>query len=401
MRQRLLAISAPVALLLLAAGSLRADNARANVALQQGRVDEAKSLLQASLQQQPRDPQSHQLLCRVFYAQDMGDQAIHECELATAQAPENSDDQMWLGRAYGLKASHTNMIAAFKLAKKVRAAFAQAVHLDSNNFQAMNDLGDFYVYAPGIVGGGTDKAQTLADQMAPRFPAQAHRLRGMVAEQKSDMKTAETEFKAAIAVAHAPDAYIDLAGFYARRQRADEAAATIRLAVTADHAKDAVLVDAATVLTDAQRSPDLAIKLLREYLASPGKSDAAPAFKVHIQLGKLLAKAGDLAGQQAEYAAAQALASASRCRVMHRRDNEDFPGYRARYHEHEPALHSYKPASIFIAREHHWPYGSSASQCSSAAGCVVYCIVGVGAAFACVRGRYGTARQPQGEDGAS
>ena len=308
-RQRLLAIAVPFALLVLAAGSLYADNARANVALQQGRVDEAKSLLQASLQQQPNDAQGHHLLCRVFYAQDMGDQAIPECELATTLAPGNSDYQMWLGRAYGLKASHTNMIAAFKLAKKVRVAFAQAVQLDSNNFQAMNDLGDFYVDAPGIVGGGTDKAQTLADQMAPHFPAQAHRLRGMVAEQKSDMKTAEAEFKAAVSVAHTPDTYIDLAGFYQRQHRADESVATIRLAVAADRAKDAILVDAATVLTDAQRSPDLAIKLLREYLASPAKSDAAPAFKVHIQLGELLAKAGDSAGQQAEYAAAQALAS--------------------------------------------------------------------------------------------
>jgi tetratricopeptide (TPR) repeat protein len=307
--QRLLAMTAPVALLILAAGSLHADNARANVALQQGRVDEAKSLLQTSLQQQPSDAQAHQLLCRVFYAQEMGDQAIHECQLATVQAPGDSDHQMWLARAYGLKASHTNMIAAFKLAKKVRASFAQAVQLDDSNFQAMNDLGDFYVEAPGIVGGGTDKAQVLADQMTPRFPSQAHRLRGMIAEKQSDMKTAETEFKAAVAVAHAPDTYIDLAGFYQRQHRADEAAATVRLAVATDHAKDAVLVDAATVLTDAQRSPDLAIKLLREYLASPGKSDAAPAFKVHIQLGKLLAKAGDSAGQQAEYEAAQDLAS--------------------------------------------------------------------------------------------
>ena len=305
---RLLAIAVPVTLLVLAASSLRADNTRAEAALRQGRVDEARSLLQASLQQNPVDSEARQLLCRVYYAQEMGDEAIHECELAAVQAPSDSENQMWLGRAYGLKASHTNMIAAFRLAKKVRTAFEQAAQLDDSNFQAMNDLGDFYVQAPGIVGGGVDKAQALADRMEPRFPAQAHRLRGSIAEKNNDLTVAETEFKAAIAAGRSADAYIDLAGFYSRQHRVDEAVATVHAAVAADRAKDAVLVDAATILTDVQRSPELAERLLREYLASPAKSDAAPAFKVHVQLGKLLAKDGDSAGEQAELAAAQALA---------------------------------------------------------------------------------------------
>ena len=52
--------------------------------------------------------------------------------------------------------------------------------------------------------------------------------------------------------------------------------------------KDAVLVDAASILTTAHRSPELAERLLRDYLSSPSKSDGAPAFKVHVQLGDLL-----------------------------------------------------------------------------------------------------------------
>ncbi len=48
------------------------------------------------------------------------------------------------------------------------------------------------------------------------------------------------------------------------------------------------LVDAASILTDMHRQLDLAERLLRDYLASPAKSEDAPAFKVHEQLGDLL-----------------------------------------------------------------------------------------------------------------
>ena len=76
-----------------------------------------------------------------------------------------------------------------------------------------------------------------------------------------------------------------------------------------DRGKGSVLVDAASILTAANRSPELAERLLREYLSSPAKTDGAPAFKVHVQLGDLLLKQGDAAGAHREFAAALALAS--------------------------------------------------------------------------------------------
>jgi Flp pilus assembly protein TadD len=61
-------------------------------------------------------------------------------------------------------------------------------------------------------------------------------------------------------------------------------------------------------LSAAHLAPQLAESLLREYLSSPAKSDDAPAFKVHLQLGDLLAERGDSAGAHLEYATALALA---------------------------------------------------------------------------------------------
>src|SRR6266478_4295961 len=88
-------------LFLFSVRSLLADATQANAFLQQGRVDEAAASLRGLLAANPGDGQAHQLLCRIYYAQDMADDAIRECELAAANAPNDSATQMWLGRAYG------------------------------------------------------------------------------------------------------------------------------------------------------------------------------------------------------------------------------------------------------------------------------------------------------------
>jgi tetratricopeptide (TPR) repeat protein len=295
-------------LLLFGVRPLLADLTQANTLFQQGRVDEATASLHEVLAAQPGDAEAHQLLCRIYYAQEIGDKAIHECELAVADAPASSDNQMWLGRAYGFKASHANPIAALSLAIKVRTAFERAVQLDPENIHAMNDLGEFYVAAPSLIGGGLDKARTLAARMQPHFPAQAHRLLALVAEKKKEDALAETEFSNAVAAGKTPEAYIDLGQFYQRHHQPGKMLEALQSGVSADRRKGPALVDAASILTEAHNSPELAENLLRTYLSSSAKTDEAPAFKVHMQLGELLAQRGDPAGAHREYAAALALA---------------------------------------------------------------------------------------------
>jgi len=290
-------------------GTAFADNAQAEVLLKQGRVDEAAAMLHQALTSQPHDARAHLLLCRVYYAQDMSDPAVRECEQAVHDDPSDSDSEMWLGRAYGLKASQINMISAFGVARKVHTAFERAVQLNPANVQAMSDLGQFYVAAPGIVGGGVDKAQTLVPRIMPRSGQKAHRLLAMIAKKKNDPATAETEFKNAIAAGKSPDAWVDLGQFYQQQSETDKAVEALESSVQANSRKTSALVDAASILTDLHQRPDLVEKALREYLASSTKTDEAPAFKVHLQLGDLLKKRGDTVGAQQEYAAALALAS--------------------------------------------------------------------------------------------
>ena len=296
-------------LFFLSRSPLFADDAQANSLLQQGRVDEARISLQGVLAAEPSNAYAHQLLCRVYYAQEMADAAIQECELGASQNPGDSNTQMWLGRAYGMKASHARPLTAFALARKVRYSFERAVQLDPQNIQAMSDLGEFYVEAPAIVGGGLDKGRALASRMQPRFPSQSHRLLALIASEDKDAGTAEAEFKKAVLAGRTAAAYIDLGQFYQRQNQPDKALEALQAGIAADRRKDSSLVDAASILTAMNRSPQLAEDLLREYLSSPAQSDDAPAFKVHVQLGNLLAHQGDATSAHREYAAAAALAS--------------------------------------------------------------------------------------------
>jgi tetratricopeptide (TPR) repeat protein len=307
-KTNLICIRIALLLVLLSGVRLLADDTVANAFLQQGRIDEARTALQQILATQPNDAQAHQLLCRVYYAQDMADTATHECELSASNDPGDSNTQMWLGRAYGMKASHANPVIAFGLARKVRYAFERAVELDPGNVQAMSDLGEFYVQAPAIVGGGLDKARALADRMQPRFSSQSHRLLALIANENKVTATAEAEFKKAVLAGRTAAAYIDLGQFYQQQNQPAKALEAIKTGIEADRRKDAVLVDAASILTAMGRSPQLAEGLLREYLASSAKSDDAPAFKVRLQLGDLLAGQGEAASAHREYAAAAALA---------------------------------------------------------------------------------------------
>jgi tetratricopeptide (TPR) repeat protein len=290
-----------------------ADVVHATTALNQGRVDEAALELRSDLKMHPHDAVLHQMLCRAFYSEELADRAIGECEAAVADTRSDdallSENLMWLGRAYGLKASRANPISAFRIAKKVVASFERSTQVDAKNVSALSDLGEYYVGAPSIVGGGLDKADRLVLRMQPVSATKAHRLLAMIAEKRDDYETSEAEFKRAFEAQRTPQTLIDVAGFYQRREQCDEAVSTVRTLVRMDRAKDSAIVDAASVLTACNREPQLARELLSSYLTSPARSDNAPAARVHVQLGDLIAKSGDSEGARREYEAALALAS--------------------------------------------------------------------------------------------
>ncbi|WP_049961213.1 tetratricopeptide repeat protein [Pseudacidobacterium ailaaui] len=277
--------------------------------LDHGHANEGLNALNLVLSSQPQNAEAYNLQCRFYLQEEQWDKAIHACQSAVGLAPENSNYHLWLGRALGEKADRVNFVAAFRMARQVRQEFETAVRLDPRNAEALSDLGEFYVDAPAMVGGGLDKAGRTAQQLEAFAPGRAHTLRARMAEEQKDFTRAEQEYKAAVAAEKDPaEAWMDLASFYRRRQRWDAMEQAVRAGAAADTRHGVALADGASVLLRAGRDLPLARQLMEQYLASPNKSEGAPAFQVRMQLSKVLMALGDPQGAQQQLAEAQGLA---------------------------------------------------------------------------------------------
>src|SRR5579872_3798045 len=126
--------------------------------LTSGHVDELVRDLQQQIVRSPHDSAADNMLCRAYFMMEEWDRGIAACERAVSLDPQNSSFYLWLGRVYGEKADRSGFMSAPGLAKKSRAAFERAVELNPKNVEAHVDLGEFYAEAPGIIGGGKDKA---------------------------------------------------------------------------------------------------------------------------------------------------------------------------------------------------------------------------------------------------
>ena len=278
--------------------------------LNNGRADDAISLLQKQLSENSTNAAAHHLLCRVYLQEERWPDAENECSEAVELDPNNSAYHQWLGRAYGGAAAHASLASAYKLAKKVHAEFKTAVQLDPQNVSALSDLGEYLIDVPRILGGGVAHAEQIAQQLAPLDAARFHELQAKIAEKKSDYPSAEQQWKLAIQSSPKPaDQWMNLAGFYAERKNFPAMQQAIQNGVAADPANGKALVLGATLLLQKHQNLQQARQMLQQYLASRQQSEEAPAFQVHVQLGDLLASQGDQAGAEREYAAAHALAS--------------------------------------------------------------------------------------------
>lgn len=308
------------ALLCIATGSGLATAADLNgldaaqQAFSRGRADDALRVIDIALQADGGNAAAWNLQCRVYFAQGRWDDAVASCRRAVQIAPSSSMYHLWLGRAYGEKASHSSMISAYQTAKLAHAEFESAVALDGQNREALSDLGEYYVKAPRMLGGGYDKAEQLAQRLTLLDPARAYELRATIAEAKKDYAGAEQNWRTRIAVSQsspeaAAQAWMDLGSFYRRRGRTDEMLAALKSGAAADTDHGPALVDGASTLIESGREPQLAAQWLREYLNGNALSDTAPAFVVHAQLGDLLKKQGDAPAAEREFAAARALSA--------------------------------------------------------------------------------------------
>src|SRR5215470_14462500 len=242
-----------------------ADSARDLLAA--GRIDDAIATLNTRLSSAPADAESANLLCRSYYALEAWDRAEAACKKAVSIDSNNSRYHLWLGRVYGEKADRAGFLGAASLVGKVRDEFQRAVQLDPAEIDTRLDLAEFYIEAPGIVGGGEDKAREQAKTIGKTDPGREHWVYARIAEKKKNPAAAEQEYHQFIDLSKGDaEAWLNLALFLRRQNRLQEMEQAIVKMSQSPMPKLDVLVEGAQMLQRSGRNYPFAVQLLQRYL---------------------------------------------------------------------------------------------------------------------------------------
>jgi Flp pilus assembly protein TadD len=227
--------------------------------------NQSLKILQAIRQ---KDGAVYELIGRNHYMQGDFKKATEALEKAVAAEPGNSEFNLWLGRAYGRRAETSSLFTAPGHASKARQYFERAVQLNPRNLEAQSDLFEYYLEAPGFLGGGFDKAAATAAQIARINPAEGYWARAKLAEKRKEFSSAEEQLRRAIELTpHQVGRLIDLARLLAKQGRFQESDQSFAQAEAIAPNSPKVLFAKADLYIKGGRNLNVAKDLLKRYLS--------------------------------------------------------------------------------------------------------------------------------------
>jgi len=267
----------------------------------EGRYDEARAALTPAAEANPPNATAVFTLGRIALARDDAKEAERRFEVAVAIDGQNSTYHMWLGRAYGSQAQRAGKLSQIGLAKKTKAEFERASALDPENLDAREDLIQYYLQAPGMVGGSVTKAKEQAAEIQKRDALRGTLAFASVDMDQKDFEAAERHYRSA--VASFPDsvnARYALGSFFSRRERYDEAFAVFD-SILAERPGEpiALYLVGRTGAISGQRL-DRAEQAMKDFLAAPPRPNSPRPAGAHWRLGMIYEHQGrnDLAAEE-------------------------------------------------------------------------------------------------------
>jgi Flp pilus assembly protein TadD len=227
--------------------------------------DQSLKILQVIPQ---KDGAVYDLIGRNYYMQGDFKKATEALEKAVAADPDNSEFNLWLGRAYGRRAETSSLITAPGYASKARQYFEKAAQLNPHSLEAQSDLFEYYLEAPGFLGGGFEKAAATAEQIARINPAEGHWAQARLDEKRKEFSSAEEQLRRAIELTpHQVGRLVDLARLLARQGRMEESDQSFARAEAIAPGSPKVLFAKADVYIKTGRNLNIAKDLLKRYLS--------------------------------------------------------------------------------------------------------------------------------------
>lgn len=275
----------------------------AKTAFASGDYPKAIEILNRAAASAPGDAAVQNLLARSYFESEQFDLAISAAEKSISLDPKNSGYHELLGRAYGEKADRSGWFSALSLAKKARKEFDVAVQLDERNFSAMQAMIEFDCAAPGMAGGGEDKARPEIQKLSSLDAAEGRYAAGNCRRQKKDYEAADAEFQKALGL-HSPsaDLVFDIGDYYTKRSQADRLVLVLQeVERVAPHDPRADFYRAVSFTLRKEKAADSA-KLLRAYVANAPKRNNYPSKAMaHFWLGRIQENQDNAAAAKSEY----------------------------------------------------------------------------------------------------
>jgi tetratricopeptide (TPR) repeat protein len=275
------------AILLIAAAAAWASGLKPAEELYQ-RTDYQGSL-QLALGVRPLSADTYNLIGRDYFMMGEFKKAAEAFQHAVTLEPNSSSHIHWLGRTYGRRAETASPLLAPANASKARQCFERAVELDPRNREALNDLFDYYLQAPGFLGGGFEKAAAIAQRIGDLDPAEYHFAQAQLADKRKQFDTAEQQLRRAMALApRQVGRVLDLAKYLAKEGRYQESDATFQQAEKLAPNSPKVMFAKARTYVQEKRNLEQAKSLLKRYL----ESTLTPEDPPREEAEKLLRQAG-------------------------------------------------------------------------------------------------------------
>jgi tetratricopeptide (TPR) repeat protein len=232
------------------------------------------------------------------------DEAVSAFERAVALDPTSSLYHLWLGHAYSRQLSRAGFLRQPFIARRSGEAYHMAVKLDPTSIDAAEGRLEFLLGAPGIVGGGVDKARAEAARIVTLDAYRGAMAEARIAEHEKEWPKAERLYRSLMADYPDRTAAVDaLLTILQNAKRFDEAFTIVgeRLAQLPDESSSLYNLGRLSAMSGQHLARGESAML--RFLAMTG-ADPVRQSNAHYRLGMIKEKMGDAPAAAAEYRAA-------------------------------------------------------------------------------------------------
>jgi tetratricopeptide (TPR) repeat protein len=207
--------------------------------IEAGHWKRARTMVEGRLQESPDDALATFLLSQIRFAFGDHESPMKLAERAVALDPGVARFHRQVAEVAGMMAQRANLFQQIGLARRFKTEIDAAISLDPKDIQALRDLMEYYLLAPGIAGGDKAKARAVAEQIGRVDRGEGFAAEARLAAFAKDARKQESLLRQAAEAS--PSHYklrIALAEFYLKqRGNLDAAIEAAREAVHLDPAR--------------------------------------------------------------------------------------------------------------------------------------------------------------------